>query len=296
MASGGRPEGYSEGREWKARVLSTTATGAVLGVAGGVAAAALGAAPPAVAVAAVTSNCCIAALCVAGLEEAVREVRVSLASDPTNGLLGGALAGALFGRLRGSRDIAIRAAVMFGLAGAGHRAAVESFKEWRIQQLMAARMAEHTAGPDAPHADVVTDRGMGEAEERRAMGTGSGAARSSEAAAACTAASLPSGAAIGAQPEVDEALAGRAVGAGQRGGGREQKEAAGGVVGQREEHAKGGGQWEWPEWLPVRRLSEEEVRKRQEDFRRRVAAAQRLQAVDGGESGMGGAGERGKGE
>ncbi|CAI5533654.1 unnamed protein product [Closterium sp. Naga37s-1] len=280
-----------------------------------------------------------------GLEEAVREVRFSLASDPTNGLLGGALtapcppfppllgcalAGALFGRLRGergggwerskrgigekrrwvgkgvrgallppvppapptgcwgalwlgfvwapaSRDIAIRAAVMFGLAGAGHRAAVESFKEWRIQQLLAARVAEHTAEPHASHADAAAD-----------TGAATTASSPPEATAAHLSQSPAAAAAAGAQAG---ALQGKEQGVGERGVGERG-------VGERGEQAgvKAGGRWEWPEWLPVRRLGEEEVKQRQEEFRQRVAAAQRLEmAGSGREGGLGGAGVGEKG-
>ncbi|CAI5529664.1 unnamed protein product [Closterium sp. Naga37s-1] len=359
MAGGGRPEGYNEGRAWKARVLSTTATGGMLvcdgdggalvcdgdggalvcdgdggalvcdgdggalvcdgdggalvcdrdggalvrdgdggalvrggdfcvdsvvceEAAAAAAAAAVGAAQPAAAIVAVTSNCCIAAFCVAGLEEAVREVRFSLASDPTNGLLGGALAGALFGRLRGeqwegwegreSRDIAIRAAVMFGLAGAGHRAAVETFKEWRIQQLMAARAAEHTASPHSPHADMATDRDGG--VTAGAPASHAHMATDTDGRVTVTDGTRERTATTGASPLM-------------------------GGVGERGEQvaAKAGGRWEWPEWLPVRRLGEEEVKQRQEEFRRRVAAAQRLEMAGGGrDAGMGGAEGREKGE
>ncbi|CAI5981085.1 unnamed protein product [Closterium sp. NIES-64] len=217
-----------------------------------------------------------------GLEEVVREVRYSLASDPTNGLLGGALAGALFGRLRGSRDIAIRAAVMFGLAGAGHRAAMESFKEWRIQQLLAARVAEHTADPHASHADAAADTGAATTASSPPEATAAHLSQSPAAAAAAAAA------AAGAQAG---ALQGKEQGVGERGVGERG-------VGERGEQAgvKAGGRWEWPEWLPVRRLGEEEVKQRQEEFRQRVAAAQRLEmAGSGREGGLGGAGVGEKG-
>ncbi|CAI5986033.1 unnamed protein product [Closterium sp. NIES-64] len=249
---------------------------------------------------------------------------------PPNRLLGGALAGALFGRLRGergggwerskrgigekrrwvgkgvrgallppvppapptgcwgalwlgfvwapaSRDIAIRAAVMFGLAGAGHRAAVESFKEWRIQQLLAARVAEHTADPHASHADAAAD-----------TGAATTASSPPEATAAHLSQSPAAAAAAGAQAG---ALQGKEQGVGERGVGERG-------VGERGEQAgvKAGGRWEWPEWLPVRRLGEEEVKQRQEEFRQRVAAAQRLEmAGSGREGGLGGAGVGEKG-
>ncbi|CAI7787964.1 unnamed protein product [Closterium sp. NIES-54] len=164
----------------------------------------------------------------------------------------------------GSRDIAIRAAVMFGLAGAGHRAAVESFKEWRIQQLMAARMADHTGDPQASHSHMAAD---------------TGAATAASSPPDATAAPLSQSPAAGAQAG---ALQGKEQGVGERG------EQAG---------VKAGGRWEWPEWLPVRRLGEDEVKQRQEEFRQRVAAAQRLEmAGSGREGGVGGAEGREKAE
>ncbi|CAI5498375.1 unnamed protein product [Closterium sp. Naga37s-1] len=232
----------------------------------------------------------------------VREVRFSLASDPTNGLLGGALAGALFGRLRGekrgrgvvgSRDIAIRAAVMFGLAGAGHRATVESFKEWRIQQLLAARVAGHTGSPHSSHAAIAAERDehvtaalpashahVATDTDGRVTATDGG----SESTAA-TAAASPAIGGVGKQGVGERGVGERGVG--ERG------------VGERGDQAgvKAGGRWEWPEWLPVRRLGEEEVKRRQEEFRQRVAAAQRLEmAGSGREAGIGGAEGRKKGE
>ncbi|CAI5951009.1 unnamed protein product [Closterium sp. NIES-65] len=179
----------------------------------------------------------------------------------------------------GSRDIAIRAAVMFGLAGAGHRAAVESFKEWRIQQLLAARVAEHTADPHASHADAAADTGAATTASSPPEATAAHLSQSPAAAAA---------AAAGAQAG---ALQGKEQGVGERGVGERG-------VGERGEQAgvKAGGRWEWPEWLPVRRLGEEEVKQRQEEFRQRVAAAQRLEmAGSGREGGLGGAGVGEKG-
>ncbi|CAI5484107.1 unnamed protein product [Closterium sp. Yama58-4] len=175
---------------------------------------------------------------------------------------------------------------MFGLAGAGHWAAVETFKEWRIQQLMAARMADRTANSPASHAHMAADTGAGEIATDGRSETTAGTAASAATAASS---SPPETTAAPLSQSPPAAAAGTQAGALQ---GKEQG------VGERGEQAgvKAAGQWEWPEWLPVRRLGEEEVKQRQEEFRRRVAVAQRLEmAGSGREGGMGGAEGREKG-
>eukprot|EP00897_Mesotaenium_endlicherianum_P008798 jgi/Mesen1/7947/ME000422S07104 len=266
MPSNRRPIDYPYSAGWQGRILQGTALGAGLGLAGGAVTGVIRGANVGACTAAVGTNCAIAAFTIYGAQELVRELRAAHPDDLINSALGGLFAGALLGRLHGGVPRAVTASVLFGAAAAGlHLASIE-FQAYRLRSYL------HLSREEQREQVAVSLPAGGLREGSQSAQGGSDAAQAATGTRSAPPGSgQPGDLRAGSEGE-DAPPWGSPPDAHSRG---------------RKEGGKGGREtdtWQWPEWLPIRRLGDEEAAKRAEEkeaeFRRRVQAALQGKSVE----------------